>query len=312
MKPYPVEFRHRVIALTEQSMTATEIAEVLGVTPAWVRSIKQRHEAGESLDIKSSANKRRSLAQREGERIRARIAEKPGSTLEDLKRDLNLDTCIANLWKALQQLKISLKKKSLHAAERNRPDVVLQRAEWTVLATGIDPHRLIFLDETFGTTAMTRLYGWGPIGERLYYSVPHGHWKTTTFVSALRLDGLIAPMVVDGALNGAIFLKYVQQELAPRLRSGDILVLDNLQTHKVAGVEQALWSHGVRVVYLPPYSPDFNPIEQVYSKIKNELRRRELRTIPELEDAFGECLDWITQEEAAHYFENSGYATQGK
>ena len=110
MKPYPIEFRQRVIALTEQAMTATEIAEVLGVTPAWVRSIKQRHEAGESLDIKSCANKRQSLAQREGERLRARIAEKPGSTLEDLKRDLNLDTSIANLWKALQQLKLSLKK----------------------------------------------------------------------------------------------------------------------------------------------------------------------------------------------------------
>ena len=190
--------------------------------------------------------------------------------------------------------------------------MVLQRAQWNVLATGIDPHRLIFLDETFGNTAMTRLYGWGPRGQRLFYSVPHGHWKTTTFVSAFRLDGLFAPMVVDGALNGAIFLKYVQQELAPHLRSGDILVLDNLQTHKVAGVEEALWSHGVRVVYLPPYSPDFNPIEQVFSKIKNELRRRELRTIPELEDAFGESLDWITQEEAAHFFQNSGYALQGK
>ena len=110
MKPYPVEFRQRVIALTEQAMTSSEIAEVLGVTPAWVRSIKRLHDAGESLDIKSCANKRQSLAQREGERIRARIAEKPGSTLEDLKRDLNLECSITNVWKALKQLKISLKK----------------------------------------------------------------------------------------------------------------------------------------------------------------------------------------------------------
>lgn len=110
MKPYPVEFRQRVIALTEQAMTASEIADVLGVTPAWVRSIRRLHEAGEPLAIKSCANRRRSLAQREGERIRARIAEKPGSTLEDLKRDLNLDDSITNLWKALKQLRISLKK----------------------------------------------------------------------------------------------------------------------------------------------------------------------------------------------------------
>ena len=110
MKPYPVEYRHRIIALLEQAMTPSEIAEVLGVTASWVRSIRQRHEAGESLDIKSTANKRTSLAEREGERIRARLAEKPGSTLEDLRRDLKLETSIPNLWKALKQLKISFKK----------------------------------------------------------------------------------------------------------------------------------------------------------------------------------------------------------
>lgn len=159
---------------------------------------------------------------------------------------------------------------------------------------------------------MTRLYGWGPTCGRVFDCVPHGHWKTTTFVAAFGLRGLFAPMVVDGALNGALFLKYVRQELAPQLQSGDILVLDNLQTHKVAGVEEALWSRGVRVLYLPPYSPDLNPIEQVFSKIKTELRRRELRTIPELEDAFGESLDWITRNEARNYYANSGYARHGK
>lgn len=187
-----------------------------------------------------------------------------------------------------------------------------QRDEWDILATGLDPNRLIFLDETFGNTAMTRLYGWGPRCERVVDSVPHGHWKTTTFVSALRLEGLFAPMVVDGALNGEIFLQYVKQELAPKLRTGDILILDNLQTHKVAGVEAALWEKGVRVVYLPPYSPDYNPIEQVFSKIKNELRRRELRKIGDLEDAFGESQDWFSPEEIVNYFENSGYTPQGK
>ena len=182
------------------------------------------------------------------------------------------------------------------------------RAAWKVFAAGVDPRRLIFLDETFGATAMTRLYGRGPAGERVIGSVPHGHWKTTTFVAAFRLDGLFAPMVVDGALNGELFVKYVRQELAPHLRSGDILVLDNLATHKVAGVAEALRAREAQVLHLPPYSPDFNPIEQVFSKIKNELRRRELRTIPALEDAFGESLDWITRIDALHYFQHSGYA----
>jgi len=154
---------------------------------------------------------------------------------------------------------------------------------------------------------MTRLYGWGPTHERVVDAVPFGHWKTTTFVAAFRLDGLFAPLVVDGALNGEIFLKYVQQHLAPQLRPQDILVMDNLQTHKVNGVAEAVQARRARVVYLPPYSPDFNPIEQVFSKIKNELRRRELRTIDALEDAFGESLDWITPENSRHYFEHSGY-----
>ena len=147
--------------------------------------------------------------------------------------------------------------------------------------------------------------------QRIEYSVPHGHWKTTTFVAAFRLDGLFAPMVVDGAMNGELFVKYVQQELAPQLRSGDILVLDNLATHKVKGVVEAVQAREATVLYLPPYSPDFNPIEQVFSKIKNELRRRELRTINELENAFGESLDWITKQDAIHYFQHSGYAKQG-
>ncbi len=158
---------------------------------------------------------------------------------------------------------------------------------------------------------MTRLYGGGPESERVVDAVPLGHWKTTTFVAARRLGGLFAPMVVDGALNGELFAKYVRQELAPRLRSGDILVPDNLQTHKVKGVAEAVHGRDARVLDLPPYSPDFNPIEQVFSKIKTELRRRrELRRRKAVEDAFGESLDWITGEDARNYFANSGYSRE--
>jgi transposase len=138
-------------------------------------------------------------------------------------------------------------------------------------------------------------------------AVPHGHWKTTTFVAAFRLGGPFAPMAVDGALNGELFLKYVRQELAPRPRPGEVLVMDNLQTHKVKGVAEAVHARDARLLFLPPYSPDFNPIEQVFSKIKTELRRRELRTIAALEDAFGQSLDWITRADAVNYFANSGY-----
>jgi transposase len=179
---------------------------------------------------------------------------------------------------------------------------------WNVFATGIDPRRLVFLDETFGTTAMTRRYGWGPTDQRVNSATPWGLWKTTTFVAALRLGGLFAPLVIDGALTGELFAADVRQQLAPQLRSGDILVLDNLSTHKVQAAVEAVQAVDARVVYLPPYSPDFNPIEQVFSQIKNELRRRELRTIPAWEQAFGESLDWITPTDARHDFQNSGYS----
>ena len=155
---------------------------------------------------------------------------------------------------------------------------------------------------------MTRLCGWGPKSERVFAAVPHGHWKTTAFAAALRLDGLFAPLVVDGAMNGALFARYIRQEVAPHLRSGDILIMDNLQTHKVKGAAEAVEERDARVVYPPPYSPDFNPIEQVFSKIKNELRRRELRTIAALENAFGESLDWFNQTQRTNYFTNSGYS----
>ncbi len=154
---------------------------------------------------------------------------------------------------------------------------------------------------------MTRRYGWGPRSERVVGAAPFGHGKTTTFLAAFRLDGLFAPLVIDGALDGDLFRAYVRQQLVPRLRPGDVVVMDNLATHKVAGVAEAIRGRDAGPVYLPAYSPDRNPIEQVFSKIKNELWRRELRTVRGVEDAFGESLDWITPSDARNYFAHAGY-----
>ena len=174
-----------------EGSSSVEIAEAIGVSSSWVDSIKRLHESGGALAPKSRANKRKSLAEREGARITARVAEHPGTTLKDLKRDLKLTASISNLWYVLRDLGLSLKK-NLRAAERDRPDVVVARAAGTVVHAGIDPRRLVFLDETFGSTTMTRLYGWGPTTQRVVDSVPHGHWKTTTFVVAVRSDMLAA------------------------------------------------------------------------------------------------------------------------
>jgi transposase len=176
--------------------------------------------------------------------------------------------------------------------------------------TGLDPQRLVFLDETWAATNMSRRYGRSRRGQRLVAKVPHGHWKTTTFVAALRHDGLTAPTVVDGAMNGPTFLAYVQQQLVPTLRPGDIVIMDNLSAHKVAGVREAIMSVGAKLVYLPPYSPDFNPIELVFSKLKWIARSAAERTIDGLWAFLGRVLDRFPPDECRRYFHHCGYATQ--
>lgn len=165
----------------------------------------------------------------------------------------------------------------------------------------------MFLDETWVKTNMTRPRGRALRGARLIDKVPHGHWKTTTFLAALRTTGVTAPLVVDGALNGAIFQAYVEQQLAPTLRPGDIVVLDNLNVHKVAGARRAIESRGAALWFLPPYSPDLNPIETVFSKFKHLLRSAEERTMDALWNACGRLLDAFSESECRNHIRHSGY-----
>jgi transposase len=153
---------------------------------------------------------------------------------------------------------------------------------------------LVFLDETGATTAMARLYGWGPRGERVVGTVPHGHWRTTPCVAALRQTGLTAPMVTEGPMTGELFLGYVREFLCPTLSPGDIVIWDNLSSHQVAGVREAIEARGAFLKPLPPYSPDFNPIEQAFSKFKARLRQAAQRTVEALWKTFGEVLDQFT------------------
>jgi transposase len=172
----------------------------------------------------------------------------------------------------------------------------------------MDPAAFVFLDETGATTNMVRRYGWAPRGERLVDAAPHGHWKTTTFLAGLRSTGIIAPLVLDGPMTGEAFLAYVEQFLAPALLPGDVVVMDNLAAHKVAGVREAIAAAGASVLYLPPYSPDLNPIEQVFAKLKALLRGAAARTRDALWDTIGRLLDAFTPAECQNYLENSGYA----
>lgn len=173
----------------------------------------------------------------------------------------------------------------------------------------LEAERLVFLDETSATTNMTRQLGRCSRGLRLLAPVPHGHWKTTTLVAGLRTTGITAPYVLDGALNGDVFRAYVEQILAPTLSPGDIVVMDNLACHKVAGIQQAIESHRARLIYLPPYSPDLNPIEQVFAKLKAMLRKAGKRTRDGLWDAIGQSLMLLRPGECRNMIRNSGYPT---
>lgn len=171
----------------------------------------------------------------------------------------------------------------------------------------LDPARLVFIDETGATTKMARLRGRAPRGERCRAAVPHGHWKTTTFTAGLRLSGLTAPMVLDGPMHGAAFRAYVEQALVPTLRPGDVVIMDNLPAHRVAGVKEAIEAAGAVRLFLPPYSPEFNPIEQAFAKLKAILRKAAARTVEALWAAIAAALDAFTPGECVNFFRNSGY-----
>jgi transposase len=185
--------------------------------------------------------------------------------------------------------------------------VAQARVEWREQQLRLTPSKLVFIDESSVKTNMTRRYGRAKRGHRLVAAAPHGHWKTTTFVGALRCDGLTAPLAIDGAINGEVFLAYVEQVLVPTLKQGDVVIMDNLRVHKIAGVRQAIEAVGASLLFIPPYSPDLNPIELAFSKLKALLRAKAIRTVEALWKALGDLCDSFSPSECANYFRHDGY-----
>jgi transposase len=198
----------------------------------------------------------------------------------------------------------------MHAAEQDRPDVAARRTQWRADQPDHDVHRLIFIDETWSKTNMTRLRGRAPIGQRLVEKVPHGHWKTTTLIAALGISGIRCSTVVDGAVNGDVFEAFVEQVLVPQLRPGDVVVMDNLSSHKRARTRERIEAAGAQVLFLPPYSPDLNPIEMIFAKAKQLLRSLACRTREALWSRMQSVLDQITASDAANCFRHCGYTLQ--
>jgi transposase len=200
-------------------------------------------------------------------------------------------------------------KKTLFALEQARSDVARRRRRWRSWQADLDPRRLVFIDETWIKTNMAPLRGWGPKGERLRGFAPHGHWRTLTFLGALRCDQLTAPCVFDGPINGECFRAYVEQQLIPKLRPGDIVIMDNLGSHKSAALRRLIRAAGARLWYLPPYSPDLNPIEQAFAKIKHWMRTAQKRTLEDTWRHIGSLVESIQPAECGNYFANAGYAS---
>jgi transposase len=208
---------------------------------------------------------------------------------------------------AVAKARADAQKKCLIAAEQARADVAEARRHWDALKRKLDVRRLVFLDETWTKTNMTRLYGRAPRGQRLIGRVPWGHWQTTTFIAGLRHDRIVAPMVLNRAINGRAFRAYVEQFLAPTLAPGDIVIADNLASHKVAGVREAIEARGAELMFLPAYSPDQNPIEQAIAKLKSLLRKVAPRTQENLWRSIGRILDTFTAEQCRNFLSHSGY-----
>ncbi|MGH1571859.1 IS630 family transposase [Methylobacterium sp. P31] len=242
--------------------------------------------------------------------LRALIAERDDVTLEEmrvrLKDEHDLTVGLGTLWSFLDARGLTYKK-TAHATEQDRPDVRAARQAWFEGQPDLDPSRLVFIDETWTATNMARRRGRCARGERLRSGVPHGHWKTTTFVAGLRLSGLAAPFVLDGPINRDTFQTYVERVLVPELAPGDTVVMDNLGSHKGPAVRAAIEAAGARLLFLPPYSPDFNPIEMAFSKLKALLRKAAERSVEGLWAAIGRLIDTITPDECANFFAAAGY-----
>jgi len=307
MRPFSDDFRLRIHEARQDGESTAEVAERFGVSTAFVRRLQQRFRLTGSLAPRPHGGGRApKLAGRDGE-LRQAVAERPDATAAEHRERLELPASRVTVWRAMRRLGLTRKKKSIHASERDRPDVAEARRLWPAKVAGIDPKDWVFLDETGANTAMQRTHGYAPKGRRVVASAPLAGWQTVTFVGALTAYGMVAPWALEGAMNGEWFLAYVEQVLVPALRPGMVVVMDNLPSHKVAGVREAIEGAKCRLEYLPPYSPDLNPIEKAYSKLKRALRGWAARTVEGVYAALREIVTRFGPAECLNYFRHCGY-----
>jgi transposase len=312
MKPLSSDLRERILnAVDNREGSRRKLAARFSVNASTItRLLRLRRQTGSYEPRPHGGGTAPSLDQGALDRLRGLVKEDPDATLDALKQRLGVGGSIMIVWRGLRRLDITLKKKSRHASERDRPEVQKKRRSFRREVKPIEPKRLVFVDETGVTTAMTPTYGRAPRGERVEAPAP-ASWESVTVIAALGLDGIRAPSAFPGAVNAATFESYVEQVLVPALRPGDVVVFDNLASHLGPAVFEAIERAGASVLPLPPYSPDFTPIEEMFSKFKEFLRRVGGRAKGHLYDAIGEGLRQVTAEDILGWFRHAGLcATQ--
>jgi transposase len=306
------DLRQRVIDTVERGEgSLRQIARRFLVSPSFVTRLSRHHRETGSVEPKPHRGGRPpALGPADLERLRQLNREQPDATLEELRQRLGVDCSLMAISRALRKLKITRKKKDLHAQERDRPEVKRKRRAFRKQVAAIDPRRLVFVDESGANTAMTRTYGRAPAGERVHGSAP-GHWDTVTLICGLRLSGVRAPVVVEGATDTAVFESYVEEVLVPRLRAGDVVIWDDLKPHKAEAVVSAVEGAGARPIPLPPWSSDMTPIEEMFSKVKGSLRSVAARTTETVTAAIGSALHEISAQDILGWFRSrAAYAMQ--
>ena len=310
-KPYSLDLRERVTERVAAGDSVRAVATIFTVSVASVVRWSQRlRRTGSAAGGKMGGHRACTLI---GERgwLMERIAAEPEVTVRGLMTELaerGVAVSYGTVWNFIHREGMSFKKK--RAAGRARsPRRGAPPGAWKKYQTRIDPARLVFIDETWVKTNMAPIRGWCARGRRLAAKIPHGHWKTMTFLAALRCDRIEAPWVLDGPINGESFRTYVDQVLAPTLKPGDVVILDNLGSHKDKAVRRALRASGARLLFLPPYSPDLNPIEQVFAKLKHLMRNAKERTVDATWKRTGSLLETFKSSECKNYFINAGYAS---
>ena len=307
MQPLSNDLRKRILeAVDNKEGSRRRLAARFKVNTATItKLLRLRRETGSYEPRPHGGGVEPTLDHDALERLGKLVKENPDATLETLRQKMGIAGSRMIICRGLQKLGLPLKKKSKHASERDTPEVEEGRREFAEEVGPIEPKRLVFVDETGVTTAMTPAYGRAPKGERVESSAP-ASWESVTVIAAMGLDGLRAPLALEGAVNAATFLSYVEQVLVPALDRGDVVVFDNLGSHLSPAVFEAIGRAGASALPLPPYSPDFNPIEEMFSKFKEFLRRIGARAKEHLYDAIGEGLREVTPDDIFGWFRHAG------